>query len=111
MQSLWFRESDMAFGSLPLIPELLINVELTFPYFALKLNWFVHCPKPLSRLYRISHIFCPSLWVVIAFVLFLVTVTSCCLARQSNDIWSYTTMSSALYNIWADSRSICDRDA
>jgi len=40
-------------------------------------------------------------WFVIVVVLLLVTVTSWCLAKQSDDIRSYTTMSSALYNIWA----------
>jgi hypothetical protein len=98
---LWNRKSEMVFGSLPPVVEQFINAELTFPYFTLKFSWFVPCPKPFSRLQRIAHIFCPSLWVAIVVVLFLVTVASCCLAKQSNDIRSYTTMSSALYNIWA----------
>jgi hypothetical protein len=101
MKSLWVLESDMMFGSLPLITKELTGVEYTFPYSTLKFNWFVPCPKPLSRLHRISHIFSPSVWIAIVVVLFLVTVTSCCLAKQSNDIRSYTTMSSTLYNIWA----------
>jgi hypothetical protein len=101
MQSLWDRESEMVFGTLPLLAEEFSNAEHIFPYFALKLNWFVPCPKPLSRLQRISHIFSPAVWAAIVVVLFLVTVASCCLAKQSNDIRSYTTMSSALYNIWS----------
>jgi hypothetical protein len=40
-------------------------------------------------------------WVAIVVVLFLVSIVSCCLAKQSNDILSYTTLSSALYNILA----------
>jgi hypothetical protein len=93
--------SDMAFGFLPLVVEEIIYAKPTFPYFPEKLNWFVPCPKPLSRLQRISHIFSPSVWVATAVVLFLVTVVSCCLAKQSNDIRSYSTLSSALYNIWS----------
>jgi hypothetical protein len=100
MQSLWIRESDVFFGELALVPDV-IDVEFTVPYFTVKFNWFVPCPKPLSRIQRISNIFTPSVWVAIVVVLLLVTVTSCCLAKQSNDIRSYTTMSSALYNIWA----------
>jgi len=96
LQNLWFRESDVFYGGLPLLPEEVTKAESTFPYFAVKWNWFVPCPKPLSRIQRISHIFSPSVWVAIAVVLFLVTVTSCCLAKQSNDIRSYTTMSSIL---------------
>jgi len=88
-------------GALPLVVEELSNAEYSFPYFAVILNWFVPCPKPLSRIQRIFHIFFSSVWVAVVVVLFLVTVASCCLAKQSNDIRSYTTMSSALYNIWA----------
>jgi len=98
---LWDGESDMVFGGLPLVIEEIRNAEHTFPYFAVQLNWFVPCPKPFSRLQKISHIFSPSVWVAIVVVLFLVTVTSWCLAKQSNDIRSYTTVSSVLYNIWA----------
>jgi hypothetical protein len=101
MHSLWIRESDVIFGGLLLLPEEVIDAELTFPYFAVKMNWFVPCPKPLSRIQRISHIFSPSVWIAVVVVLFLVTITSCCLAKQSNDIRSYSTMSSTLYNIWA----------
>jgi hypothetical protein len=91
----------MAFGVLPLVSVEEFYAEPTFPYFSVKLNWYVPCPKSRSRLQRISHIFSPSVWVSIVVVLLLVTVVSWCLANQSNDIRSYTTMSSALYNIWA----------
>ena len=101
MQNLWVRESDMAFGWLALEPKEVYKAEYTFPYFPLQFNWFVPCPKPLSRLQKVSHIFSPTVWVAIVVVLFLFTVASWCLAKQSNDIPSYTTMSSALYNIWA----------
>jgi len=101
MQNLWVGDTDMVFGSFPHLREEISNAEATFPYYSMKLSWFVPCPKPLSRLQRIYHIFSPSVWVAIVIVLFLVTVTSCCLAKQSNDIRSYTTMSSALYNIWS----------
>jgi hypothetical protein len=47
LQSLWARESDMVFGSLPLVSGNAVNAEPTFPYFAVDLNWFVPCPKPL----------------------------------------------------------------
>jgi hypothetical protein len=99
--NLWFRESDLSFGGFLLIEEAVYSAEYTSPYYFTKFNWFVPCPKPFSRLQRISRIFSPSVWAAIVVVLFLVTVTSCCLAKQSNDIRSYTTMSSALYNIWA----------
>lgn len=101
LQNLWVRETDMVFGSFPLLVEEISNAEPIFPYFSMKLSWFVPCPKPLSRIRRISHIFSPSVWVAIVVVLFLVTVVSRCLAKQSKDSRSYTTMSSALYNIWA----------
>jgi hypothetical protein len=101
MQSLWDRESEMVFGGALLLGEEISNAEHIFPYFTLQLNWFVPCPQPLSRFQRISHIFSPSVWVAIVVVLLLVTVVSCCLAKQSNDTRSYTTMSSALYNIWS----------
>jgi hypothetical protein len=91
----------MVFGGLLLVGEEISNAEHIFPYFIMKMNWFVPCPKPFSRLQRISHIFSPSVWVAFVVVLFLVTVVSCCLAKQSNDIRSHTTMSSALYNIWS----------
>ena len=91
----------MAFGALPLAFRLEYNAEPIFPYVAIKRNWFVLCPKPFSRIQKISHIFSPSVWVAIVVVLFLVTVTFWCLAKQSNDIRSYTTLSSVLYNIWA----------
>ena len=101
LHSLWNRETDMVFGTFPHVVGEVNNAEPIFPYFAMKYNWFFPCPKPFSRLQRISYIFSPSVWVAIVVVLFLVTVTSWCLANQSNDIRSYTTMSSALYNIWA----------
>ena len=101
VQSLQDRESDMLFGGLALLGEEIINAEHSFPLFPVRGSWFVPCPKPLSRLQKISHIFTPSVWVVIVVVLFLVTVTFWCLAKQSNDIRSYTTISSALYNVWA----------
>jgi membrane protein insertase Oxa1/YidC/SpoIIIJ len=101
LRNLWDCESDMALVSLPLLVEDLSNAEPIFPYFVLKVNWFVPCSKPFSHLQRIFHIFSPSVWVAIVVVLFLVTVVSSCLAKQSNDIRVYTTMSSALYNIWA----------
>ena len=88
-------------GALPLVVEELSNVEYSFPYFAVILNWFVPCPKPLSRIQRIFHIFSSSVWVAIVVVLFLVTVASSCPAKRSDDIWSYITMSNTLYNIWA----------
>jgi hypothetical protein len=99
--SLWNGESDMLFGGLPLLVEEVSNAEPTFPYFAMKFSWFVPCPKPFSRLQRISHIFSLSVWVFIVVVLFLVTVVSWCLAKQSNDIRSCANMSSAVYIIWA----------
>ena len=101
LKSLSHGESDMVFGWLPLLVDEIINAEHTVPYFSLQLNWFVPCPKPFSRLQKVSHIFSPSVWVAIVVVLFLVTVTSWCLAKQSNDIRSYTTLPSVLYNIWA----------
>ena len=101
LQSLWNRESEMIFGGLPLLADETTEAEHSFPYFTLKLNWFVPCPKPLSRLQKISHIFSPSVWVAIVVVLFLITIASWCLAKQSNDVRSYTTISSALYNTWA----------
>ena len=109
LQHLWLRESDMLFGWLPLIVEESVNAEHVVPYFSVKLSWFVPCPKPFSRLKRISHIFSPSMWVAIVIVLFLVTVASWCLATQSDDSRSYTTMSSALYNIWAVSVGVTVR--
>jgi len=101
MKNFWDLYIDMTFGSIPLVVEEISNGEPTFPYFSMKVSWFVPCPKPFSRLQRISHIFSPSMWVGIVVVLFLVTGTSWCLAKNSNDSRSYTTMSSALYNIWA----------
>jgi len=101
MQNLWVRDTDMVFGSFPLVVEEIINAEATFPYYSNRLSWFVPCPKPFSRLQRIYHIFSLSVWFAIVIVLFLVTVTSWFLAKQSNDIRSYTTISSALYNIWS----------
>jgi len=101
MQNLRFRESDMAFGALRLALEEFTNAESIFPYVAIKQSWFVPCRKPRSRLQRISHIFNPSVWVAFVVVLFLFTVTSWCLAKQSNNIRSYSTMSNALYNVWA----------
>jgi len=101
MQNLWTREADIVFGCFPLLVEEINKSEPTFPYFSMKLSCFVPCPKPLSRLQRIYNIFSPSVWFAIVIVLFLVTVASWCLAKQSNDSRSYTTMSSALYNIWA----------
>jgi hypothetical protein len=85
----------MVFGGLPLVVEEISNAEYIFPYFSAEISW------PFSRLQRISHIFSPCVWFAIVVVLFFVTVSSWCLAKQSNDIRSYTTMSSTLYNIWA----------
>jgi hypothetical protein len=99
--SLWNGESDVIFGGLPLLVEKVTNAESSFPYFALKFSWFVPCAKPFSRLQKISHIFSLSAWVSVVVVLFLVTVVSWCLAKQSNDIRSYADMPSAMYNIWA----------
>jgi hypothetical protein len=65
MQSLWDRESDIVFGGLLLVGEEISNAEHIYPYFTVQHNWFVPCPKPLSRLQRISHIFSPSVWVAI----------------------------------------------
>jgi Ca2+/Na+ antiporter len=101
MKNLWNRESDMSFGAIPLFVDAISNSEPSFPYFVLKFSWFVACPKPFSRLQRIFHIFSPSVWISVAVVLFLVTVVSWCLAKQSNDIRSYANISSTLYNIWA----------
>jgi hypothetical protein len=101
LQRLWDRDTEIVFGALPLVEEEISNSEHTFPYLTLKFSWFVPCPKPFSRLQRIYHIFSPSLWFAIVVVLFLVTVASCCLAKQSHDRRSYTTMPSALCNIWA----------
>jgi hypothetical protein len=81
--------------------EAISNSEPSFPYFVLKFTWFVPCAKPFSRLQRIFQMFSLSVWVCVAVVLFLVTVVSWCLAKQSNDIRSYANMSSTLYNIWA----------
>jgi hypothetical protein len=99
--SFWSGESDMLFGGFPLLVEEVTNAEPTIPYFAMKYSWFVPCAKPFSRLQRISHIFSVSVWVSVVFVLFLVSVISWFLAKQSNDIPSYADMSSAMYNIWA----------
>jgi hypothetical protein len=107
LQNLWARESDMLFGSIPIVPKDVFNAEPTVPYFSMKFNWFVPCPKPFSRLRRISHIFSPSVWAAIVVVLLLVTVASCCLAKQSNDIRRYSTMPNALYNIWAVTVGVC----
>jgi hypothetical protein len=91
----------MSFGAIPLAVEEISNSEPSFPYFVLKFSWFVPCPKPFSRLQRIFHIFSLSVWISVAVVLFVVTVVSWCLAKQSKDIRSYANMSSTLYNIWA----------
>jgi hypothetical protein len=101
LRNLWNRESDMLFGELPLVVEEYSKAEHTFPYLFMKFRWFVPCPKPFSRFQRISHIFSLSVWVSVVIVLFLVTVVSWCLAKQSNDIRSFTDISSAMYNIWA----------
>ena len=81
LQNLWNRESDVFFSGLPLLPEESIDAELTYPYFFVKLSWFVPCPKPLSRLQMVSYIFSPSVWVAIVVALFLVTVVSWCFAK------------------------------
>jgi hypothetical protein len=99
--SFWSGESDMLFGTFPLLVKEFIRGEPSFPYFVMKFSWFVPCAKPFSRLQRISHIFSLSVWVSVLVVLFLATAVSWCLAKQSNDIQSYADMSSAMYNIWA----------
>lgn len=96
---LFFSMSDISIGGIPLIEETVMYGKPSVPYFALKISWFVPCPKPFSRLQRISHIFSPSVRVAIVVVLLVVTVASWCLAKQSNNIWSYTTMSRSVYNI------------
>jgi hypothetical protein len=101
VMSLWNGESDVIFGGLPLLVAIISHAEPTFPYFAVKFSWFLPCPKPFSRLQRISHIFSLSVWVFIVVALFLVTVVSWSLAKQSNEIRSCANMSSAIYIIWA----------
>jgi hypothetical protein len=59
LTSLKSCESDMFFGALPLVVEI-SNALPTFPYYVQKVSWFVSCPKPFSRLQRISQ-FSPSL--------------------------------------------------
>jgi hypothetical protein len=94
-------KSDVSYGAIPLIDRTVKYGDPSFPYYVLKFRWFVPCSKPFSRLQRISHIFSPSVWAAIVIVLFLVAVTFWLLARQGNDSRSYTTFSSALYNVWA----------
>jgi hypothetical protein len=94
------RETDKLFGGVHLVEEF-SNAETSFPYLVFKFSWFVPCPKPFLRLQRIFHIFSLSVCICVAVILFLVTVVSWCLAKQSNDIGSYANMSSAFYNIWA----------
>jgi Ca2+/Na+ antiporter len=100
VKNLWNRETDMLFGGLQLVEES-GNIELTFPHLLVEYSWFVPCPKLFSRLQRNFYIFSSYVWISVVVVLFLVTVVSWCLAKQSNDIRSYANMSSALYNIWA----------
>ncbi|PNF25900.1 hypothetical protein B7P43_G10647 [Cryptotermes secundus] len=101
MQDLLLGKSDLSYGAIPLVEELATYADPSFPYYVLKYSWFVPCPKPFSRLQRISHIFSISVWVAIIIVLFVVAVTCWLLAKQTNDSHSYTTFSNALYNTWA----------
>jgi hypothetical protein len=101
MEDLLLGKSDLSYGGLPLLEELTQYAKPSFPYYVLKYSWFVPCRKPFSRLHSISHIFSTSVWAAMVTVLFLVAVTSWLLARQTNDSRSYTTFSSALYNVWA----------
>jgi hypothetical protein len=96
-----FGKSDISFGGLPLLQEPAKHADVSLPYFVLKLNWFVPCRKPFSRLQRISHIFSVSVWVFMVIVLLLITVTFWWLAKRTNDSRSYTSVSSSLYNSWA----------
>jgi hypothetical protein len=91
MKNLWNRETDMLFGGVRLKVKI-SHLEPTFSYLIVKYSWFAPCPKPFSRLQRNFYIFFPSVWISVVVFLFVVSVVSWCLAKQSNDIRSYANM-------------------
>jgi hypothetical protein len=101
MEDLLLGKSDLSYGGIPLVEELAEYAEPSSPYYVLRYSWFVPCPKPFSRLQRISHIFSISVWVAMLVALFLVAVTCWLLAKRTYDSRAYRTFSSALYNTWA----------
>ncbi|XP_021939798.1 uncharacterized protein LOC110839677 isoform X4 [Zootermopsis nevadensis] len=93
--------SDMSFAGLPLLEEAARFADYSFPYYVVKYNWFVPCLKPFSRLQRISNIFSVSVWSAMVIVFLLVTVASWWLAKGVDEVPSYTSFSSSLFNNWA----------
>jgi hypothetical protein len=57
---------DVLVGIVPLVPVVVSGMnELSIPYIFGAVKWFVHCPKPISRVEKFLTWFDVSVWLTI----------------------------------------------
>ncbi|PSN46947.1 Ionotropic receptor 663 [Blattella germanica] len=96
------RNTDIAFGGIPIYLESSLILDHTISYYSSGDKWFVPCPKPIPRLERISKIYRWSVWLLMAVVFLLITLVIFLSARYSVDNCNYYhSIQLCFINVWA----------
>ncbi|PSN45480.1 Ionotropic receptor 249 [Blattella germanica] len=90
--------AELAVGSLPIHPVAAYYVEFTFQYQESIFKWFVPCPKPYSRLEKITRIFSIMLWITILLIFifgsfFLWILAKYCKTMKMKELQTYAKLS------------------
>ena len=103
MKKIFFGESDIVVGGLPLDSRLTLFGEPTIPYFETPISWYVPCARPLGRTGMIFRVLTFPVWLCCALVFLAVTATAWLLAIRANITESkrYTHIASCFYILWS----------
>ena len=99
LKKIFFGETDIVFGGLPLDSRLTLFGEPTIPYFETPISWYVPCARPLGRTGMIFRVLTFPVWLCCALVFLAVTATAWLLAIRANITESkrYTHIASCFY--------------
>jgi len=98
--------SDIAIGFLPLYSGTVQIAEATFPYFHMKISWYIPCPNPVSHWKSIFKILGSLTGVSFCAVAVLAVIIMWLLAKYEAQIHvreseNYKKIGYCIYNTWA----------
>jgi len=106
IQQLERASSDIAIGVLPLHSDIINGAEATFPYFYIRILWYVPCPIPASRWTSIYKIFDYFVWacfgaVAIVAAIFMWLLAKCETQHNARESANYKSIIYCIYNVCA----------
>lgn len=106
LQELVLSDYNLAIGELPLITEIAEHADYTFSHLSYYAKWFVPCGRHESRETTISRIFSASVWIIMAFILFVASILMASMGahfKRNNfpEFSIFTNVTACLFALWA----------